>query len=84
MNEYVTESAFKKIYLLTKQIMPDYSIHTLRGSCETGSDDSRVHLPDYHQLAETKLGPVAVTFAPQYAHNADRRPASTDVRMQAA
>lgn len=41
--------------------MCDYSFHTVGGSCETGSDDSRVHIADYHPSAETEVGPVAVT-----------------------
>lgn len=64
VKEYVTESTFKKMYLPQKLKVRDYSIHTLRGSCETGSDDSRVHITDYRQSAETKLGPGAVTFCP--------------------
>lgn len=57
----VTECAFRKIYFLKKQKMCDYSFHTVGGSCETGSDDSRVHIADYHPSAETEVGPVAVT-----------------------
>lgn len=56
-----TESTFRKIYSLKKQKMWAYSLDTVGGSCETGSDDRRVHLADHHPSAETKVGPVAVT-----------------------
>lgn len=41
--------------------MWDCSLHAVGGSCETGGDDSRVHIADHRPSAETKAGPVAVT-----------------------